>query len=641
MLLTRRRFGLQSAASGVLVLLILSTPAAAQFDEQAAARGISYMAVDPDGAYGGGVAFVDLNNDTFADLVAVADVDGIVGVWENDGTGNFMDRAATSGIPELEGASGVCCGDYNNDGLLDIYITRFYKPNALLRNDGDFTFTNVAADVGVDISSGGQGCGWCDYNRDGRLDLAVSNYAKTNALFRNVSDTQFINVINGSGANTGTDNSLGLAFFDFNLDSLIDLLVLHDAQGGGCTLGSNHMLMNTGSGFVDVAEETNSGLCVDSMSATVGDIDRNGWPDVFITSTYAGHALICNDGGIYTRCDEAAGVTVAGTWGWGSALFDSNNDGWEDLYVSLAGTRNRFFAGGPVWPLSDSAQAMGIDDDGVSFTVATADIDHDGDVDLLLSNWGEPLQLFVNEFSGPATWAKFDVRAEGPRRQAIGARLDARVGSEWQQRHVIAGSNFKSQDDLVQHMGFGSATIIDELFVTWPGGNTRTLTNLAVNSFWVIHPTEDLGDANADDRVNFNDFLVFAGCHGLHVPGSHVPGCEIMDFDGDCDVDLHDLGQFWIAYGDPLEDCNGNGVPDLEEILAGDASDADADWAIDDCGTLPGDVDGNGSVGLSDLLLVIGNWGCGGCSCSGDADADCLVGLSDLLLVIGNWGASV
>ncbi len=625
--------------AAVVVISSAVSVAQAQFTEEAAARGIVYTPLDTGTAYGAGVGFVDLNNDTFADIIALAAVDGTVGIWENDGTGHFLDRSSTAGIGPIDGASGICAGDYNNDGLMDIYITRIAEPNALLRNDGGFTFTNVAGDLGVDVVGVGQGCGWCDYDQDGRLDLAVSNYQQTNVLLRNLPTGQFQNVTSSAGADTGTDNSLSLAFFDYNYDAIIDLLVIHDAQGTGCFQGTNHLLKGTGSGFVDVTVESNTDLCIDSMSATIGDIDRNGWPDMFMTNTYAGSALMCNNGnGTFTRCDVEAGITDVDTWGWGGVLLDHNHDGWEDLYVCRAGIPNRLFEGGPTWPMVDVAPAMNVDAGGGSFTIAKADIDHDGDVDLLLANWGEPLRLFMNNFDGPETWAKFIVRGEGDQLQAIGARLQALDASGWQQRQVIAGSNFKSQDELTQHMGFNDSGIIDELRVTWPGGNSRTLTNLAVNATWVIHPTEELGDSNDDQQVTFEDFLVLAGCHGEHRPGTHVAGCEVMDFDGDCDVDQADLAAFWLLYDDPIEDCNENGIPDLEEILERLATDDNGDWIIDDCAGLPGDVNGDGSVGLGDLLAVLSNWGCEGCLCPADANDDCAVGLGDLLMVLSNWG---
>jgi len=270
-------------------------------------------------------------------------------------------------------------------------------------------------------------------------------------------------------------------------------------------------------------------------------------------------------------------------------------------------------------------------------------VDLDGDLDLLVENVNEPLRLYINHEGDDRNWARFDVVGEGANRYAIGARLDARIGDHWQQRFVQAGANYKTQDELVQHVGLGSAATIDEVVVTWIGGSSRTLVNVPANQTWTVYPLDKCGDADGDGDRDFDDYLAFAACYTGSNPAEWLPGCEIMDYEGDADVDLADFDMFLAEYDELLVDCNNNGVPDLREILAGEAPDDDNDGSIDGCvPTLPGDVDADGTVGLSDLLIILSNWGpCADCppACLGDADSDCSVGLSDLLAVLSDWGS--
>ena len=160
-----------------------------------------------------------------------------------------------------------------------------------------------------------------------------------------------------------------------------------------------------------------------------------------------------------------------------------------------------------------------------------------------------------------------------------------------------------------------------------------------------MYPQHKCGDADGDGDRDLLDYHSFRDCYSGEDPDNWEPGCELMDYQGDCDVDLPDFDMFLDEYDDELIDCNGNGIPDLRDILAGDAIDADHDGYIDGCALpLTGDLNDDGSVDLIDLLEVIANWGsCTGCppACAGDANDDCLVDLDDLLLVIANWGSSV
>ncbi|MEE8524288.1 MAG: VCBS repeat-containing protein, partial [Thermoanaerobaculia bacterium] len=198
-----------------MISVALAAPAAlggspAPFTEEAVERGVDYLVGIP-GVWMNGVAFVDLDNDGDPDLVVTGRGDGVVGVYENDGTGHFIDRSSGNGIPVLGASTGVVAGDYDADGDLDLYFSLYYMANVLVRNEGEFQFTD--ATLGGDFGGGvgdsgfGTGCAWADYDNDGRLDLYLANHTSQtvpdmpNRLYRNLGEGTFIDVASGLGVN--------------------------------------------------------------------------------------------------------------------------------------------------------------------------------------------------------------------------------------------------------------------------------------------------------------------------------------------------------------------------------------------------------------------------------------------------------
>ena len=136
----------------------------------------------------------------------------------------------------------------------------------------------------------------------------------------------------------------------------------------------------------------------------------------------------------------------------------------------------------------------------------------------------------------------------GPSRYAIGANVFIRTADVWQMREVIAGCNYKSQNELILHFGLADADTIDEIVTLWPGGTTRTVRNLTADRSWTLYPPDKLADADGNGTVDLTDFAAFATCVSGPVPGSLTPGCEMMDIDGDGDVDLINFGDFQTRF---------------------------------------------------------------------------------------------
>ncbi|MFQ5414692.1 MAG: CRTAC1 family protein [Phycisphaerae bacterium] len=548
----RRRVACGSWA--VVALAVVGVLAAgafgqAPFTEEAQARGISFVTAQALGD-GAGVAFADLDGDGDADVVLVGNADGVVGVYENDGAGYFVDHSGSSGIGPAVDTMGVVAGDYDRDGDLDLYISRRLQPNLLLRNEGGFVFTDVSAAAGVADAGWSSGCAWGDFDNDGWLDLYVANMGSVtnpddpDRLFHNLGDGTFDEVSVSVGVDLGDELTYQAVFFDYDHDGDADVYLAND-KGLDCAYGrQNHLFENVGGLFVDVTKPSGTEACVNAMCIAVGDFDGNTHQDLYVTNTPEGNALMLNQGGgVFERFEHQAGVSSYAV-GWGSVFLDYDNDGHLDLYVCNMNAPNRLYRHDGTFPCADMSSVLGVDVGGLSYAVATADIDADGDLDLLVQNHDEPMRLFINHEDGERRWIKFDVVGEGPARFAVGAIVDVRTGDVWRTREVIAGSNYKSQNDIVQHFGLGDAAIVDAVEVMWPGGATRTLSQLPADHTWRVYPVDKLGDADHDGDRDAGDFAVLAGCMAGVAVGSLEPGCEVMDFDGGCQVDLVDFAAF-------------------------------------------------------------------------------------------------
>lgn len=649
---------------GVAVLSAahLQAGSIAPFTEEAISRGVVYAMQgypQSSGQFGFGCGFADLDGDGDQDIVIVGAADGHVGLFENNGSGQFSDRSAGSGIPLLTQGSAFVAADYDGDGDLDLYLTQFAVANVLVRNEGNFQFTDVTATAGVGDAGEGKGAAFGDYDGDGWLDLYVCNYTglvlppgNNNKLYHNLGNGTFEDV---SVAQTVDDPGLGFeaAWFDYDRDGDVDLYLSNDR--GHLTGLPNQLWRNDNGQLVNVSIGSGADGGFYSMGLACGDFDGNGCPDLYctnISSTTPPDTV----GGVFplylNQCDGSfvessvmAGVDLSskvGWSGWGAIFFDFDNNAHQDLYVNIQFEDNVLFACDGTFPCVDIAVSANVTaDTGVcpvpssschpSFSSAVADVDNDGDLDLLVNNLAINVELFINHEGQTRKWVKYHIAGQGNNLFAVGADIRVRSGATWQMREILAGGNgYLGQNELAVHFGLDDATVADETVVTWPGGGTaRSLTNLPINETWTIFPPERLGDADDNSTVDLDDFLVFAECY--EVP--FEPGCEIMDFDGNSLVNSSDYDAFLAAFDATPADCDGDKIIDMTEIIQGLADDVNTNGIPDNCECVPyGDVDGNFIVDLDDLLCLLeslrGLPGCEGVTiddldtapCGGDGD---------------------
>jgi len=561
------------SVSGLCTIMVLagSFGGAAQaqlqapFTEVALNRGIVYATGQA--TFGYGVSIVDLDNDGDLDMVAIGNPNGVVGIFRNNGSAHFTQMPVDPSTPRVMTASGVAAADYDGDGDLDIYISATGGTNVLLRNNGQLQFTDVTSTAGVGDPSGiGYGVAWGDMDNDGWIDLFVSNYTQPGAspsrMYLNLGNGTFVDILDSCGI-VDFGMTFGGTFFDWDLDGDSDLYVSNDRCGTG---QGNRLWENIGGTFIDATDASGSGACIWSMGVATGDFDGDQLKDIYITNlSFQGNKLFLNQGDrTFLESSQVAGVESF-EYGWGAIFFDYDNDSHQELFVNNAFGPNKMYDHDGVWPSQEIAATLAITEySRNSFGVAVGDLDLDGDRDLVISNKNERIRVFLNQEGQTRQWVRMKVEGSGPNTFAIGANVDIRTGTRRQTREVVAGSSYLSQDPYTLHFGLDTATVVDEIQVYWPGGKTRTLTNLSSNNTWTLYPAESLGDGDHDGDTDIDDLPILAGCMAAL---SFEPGCEIMDLDGNGSVTGDDFSEFVRRYNGPFFDCDANGTMDSLDIV--------------------------------------------------------------------------
>lgn len=490
--------------------------------------------------FGSGVAWVDYDNDGFQDLYFVNGAPGTSNVlYRNSHDGTFTDvtqRAGVSGEGAGKAAykTGVAVGDYDGNGLLDLYVTAF-GPNVLYRNNGDGTFTDVTAAAGV---AGGPAewstsTGFFDFDRDGHLDLYVVNYldyrltdnpycglrqpghrmychptmfdGMADRLFRNNGNGTFSDVSAKAGIANPSGKGLGVVFCDFDRDGNTDVYVANDSV-------RNFLYRNNGDGtFRDVAYGAGVGFDLNGkpqagMGTDCADYNGDGLPDLFVTNfSEELNTLYENRGdGIFEDVTARAGLGSGFVpLGFGTKMFDFDNDGDVDLHVTNGHVIDNITlyqpaltyaqkdllyenAGGKFRDVSArGGPALAVER--VGRGLAVADFDNDGRLDVAIANLGRAPVLLRNEAGERNNWIM--IKAQGSRSNAfgLGARVSVETASGVQVKEINNVSSYLSSNDVRLHFGLGTAATVRSIEVLWPSGTRQTLKDVAVNQILAVH----------------------------------------------------------------------------------------------------------------------------------------------------------
>ena len=494
---------------------------------------------------GCGCAFVDYDHDGWMDILILSG-SRVVGpppgtsnrLYRNNRNGTFTDVTEKAGLLHTGWASAVTVGDYNNDGYDDLFITQFGQ-NLLYRNNGDGTFTDVTKEAGLldKETRWGSGCSFLDYNRDGHLDLFVSNYLKfdfehaekpgqnTNCTWKGIAvncgprglpfakHSLYRN--NGNGTFTEVSEEAGISKVqpgygmtvvaaDFDNDGWPDIYV-------ACDSTPSLLFRNRHDGtFEEVAMVSGAALSEDGMEQAgmglgIGDVRLSGSLDVFKTHFADDtNVLYLNDGkGNFEDRTLRSGLAVETRYvNWGAGIVDLDNDGNPDLFFVTGNVYPEVEAKLPNYPFKtprvifrnlgnakfeelNGQGGAGILESHSSRGCAFGDFDNDGDIDVLIVNLNEPPSLLRNDLKGDNRWLKLKLVGTQSNRSAIGARVICAYGGKRQMQEILAQSSFYSCNDPRLHFGLGSAVTAD-LEIRWPSGIKQTMTRVASNQILTI-----------------------------------------------------------------------------------------------------------------------------------------------------------
>ena len=482
-------------------------------------------------AKGSGLAFFDYDNDGWLDIYLTngtrLDEKWAPGksptsqLFRNNRDGTFTNVTEKSGLARTGWQTGVCVGDYDNDGWDDLFCC-FWGHNILFHNNGDGTFSDVTGKAGLynEQVRWGAGCTFLDYDRDGSLDLFVCNYVKfdleqaaassraascqwkgipvmcgprgligdTNLLYHNNGDGSFTDVSEKAGIlKPGARFSITAVSYDFDNDGWPDIYVAVDSEPS-MLFHNNHDGTFTDIGVTAGCAYSEAGHEQAGMGVAVGDYDCDGWLDIFKTNfTDDTCNLYHNNGdGTFSDVTFPSGIAVNSRFvAWGCGFLDYDNDGWADLmqinghvYPEIAGHEvgqtyknprivYRNMGNGQFKDVS-AVMGPGISEHFSSRGAAFGDYDNDGDVDVLVLNMNDLPSLLRNDGGNKQNWIKIKLIGTKCNRTAIGARVRVVVGDHVQMDEVHSGSSVMSQGDLRLHFGIGKAEMVDVIEVKWP-----------------------------------------------------------------------------------------------------------------------------------------------------------------------------
>lgn len=502
---------------------------------------------------GAAVSVADANRDGWPDLYFVSSRFGTANaLYLNRRDGTLEDVAAEVGVADLNvegrGASmGSVWGDYDNDGDEDLFVYKWGRQQLLenrLEPEGVLRFEDVSEGSGLDRWMNTNGAVWFDYDRDGLLDLYLTNYFReevdlwnltttrimqeswefadnggVNRLFHNEGDGRFRDVTEETGVGS-TRWSLAAAAADFDGDGWQDLYLANDYGPEELyrNLQGERFELQRGLGMSD---DSKSG-----MSVSLGDVENRGRLDVFVTNiSEPGYLLQGNNlrmnllSEAETFINVAEGPVADAGWAWGAQFGDLDNDGDVELFVTngfisasqqrdywygmskIAGAAGPIFEDAANWPeigdaslsgyersrlllnngagfFVDVAERAGVTDTYDGRAVAFVDLFNRGVLDAVVANQGGPALVYLNRVQPGRHWIALDLRGATSNRSAIGAEVTVEFGGRALRQVVDGGMGFCSQNDRRLHFGLGEAQAAERVVIRWPSGREQVLTDL-------------------------------------------------------------------------------------------------------------------------------------------------------------------
>lgn len=434
-------------------------------------------------------------------------------LYRNNGDGTFTDVTEEAGVGGGD-RYGVGCSaaDFDNDGDLDLYVLN-YGPNTFYRNNGNGTFTDISESSGLANPRWSLSAPWFDYDNDGDLDVYVANYleydsgkfrsyyaaagypgplsynGQPDALYRNNGDGTFTDVTKEAGVYQPNGRAMSATVADLDNDGLLDIYVANDAM-------ENYFFRNKGDGTFE-SKGLEMGLAfgeggqgVSSMGPVAGDVDRDGWLDVYIPDMGYGCLLMNRKDYFEDRTSPSNLAAICGQYtGWGGLLLDYDCDGYLDIYIAN---------GDPHHEYPEEAVLVRNDGEGNFVDVANqsgayfkqkyvgrgatvGDYDNDGDLDILVANLNDRARLLRNDGGNRNNWLIIDAKLPNGKTDAVGARVTITTGSLIQIQDLIPVKGYLGQVDPRCHFGLGKAAKADTVEIHWPDKRITKLPNVKAN----------------------------------------------------------------------------------------------------------------------------------------------------------------
>ncbi|MGH1434586.1 MAG: VCBS repeat-containing protein [Lewinella sp.] len=658
---------------------------------------------------GGGVAVVDINNDDLLDIFFAGNMveDKL---YLNKGDLKFEDISASAGVVDDSWSSAVAIADVNNDGFQDIYVGKFVRQepgklkNKLYINNGDLTFTESAAQYGLDHDGHCTAANFFDYDMDGDLDLYlgiepfVLRHTKYNPDYEytpsDYTDRLFRN--NGNGSFTDVTKAAGMENFNFTLaatvsdvnhDGYPDMYVASDYEE------PDYYYVNNRNGtFTNQIHTGMRHISNFSMGVDIADMNNDGWPDIVVADMapednyrskanmsgmnptkfwglaqsgyhyqYMFNTLQLNNGnGTYSEIGNLANIAQT-DWSWATLLGDYDLDGDKDLYITngqLRDIRNKDYikmANHAIdslskllkpgelinaLPLVDYAPQeklmnyMFVNNNDLGFTNETellglpertfsqgavyADLDNDGDLDLLVNNMNDRAFLYENHATEKLNHHYLSLKLKGELATnplAYGAKAWVFTGEKLQMQEVAPVRGYMSSNDPVLSFGLGKNEKIDRLVIQWPGGKVTELLDVAVDQRLTLSQAD--GEVKAANIYHINPPIFQDVTAASQLAYAHREN----DFD---DYDKEVLIPHRMSHLGPAAakaDVNGDGLEDMylggaagqtgtlflqqanETLIAAPSQPWQQDAASEDVNAHFFDADGDGD---QDLYVISG-----------------------------------
>ncbi|MCZ8230073.1 VCBS repeat-containing protein [Flavobacterium sp.] len=595
---------------------------------------------------GGGVALGDINNDGLVDVYFTSN-QGKNKLYLNKGNNKFEDISAKAGVEgQSDWNAGTVMADVNGDGYLDIYvcavvgINGFEGQNELFINNKNNTFTESAAEYGLDLDNYSSSAAFLDYDLDGDLDMYLLNHAVHSEasfgnanirnkrsyecgdkLFRN-DNGKFVDVSEKAGIFGGANGyGLGIAVSDFNLDGYPDIYIGNDFHE------DDYYYLNNGDGtFTESLKQFFGHTSRFSMGVDVADVNHDGFPDILSLDMlpedekvlkaslgddnvqmlkvrteklgyhyqYTRNMLQINQAGKhYTETALLSGV-AATDWSWSALFADYDQDGEQDIFVAngipkrpndldyvkyysndqiksklnttklldkealkkmpAGNVTNYIFQGSTDLIFKNRSKDWIENDTIISNGSGYADIDNDGDLDIITNNTNTVATIYKNTTDKKANFLKIKLRFEGKNTFGIGAKVISYVKGQKQFKELQTTRGFQSSSEPMLHFGYGKINTIDSLVVIWPDKTYQTLKKVKVNQaltisanknrkvfdYQLLHPKVEpvlqkvKGNLGIDFVHEENDFIDFMAQKLIPYQRSdRGPATAIGDLNGD------------------------------------------------------------------------------------------------------------